>query len=189
MTALIAAEAILSNPNDYIPTKSEILIVVFDPQYKSTTTYSCVEKVDRQFSQTEQDARLKAEGIGAKFYLYGEYPESVRQEIFHAVSESNRVEKLTSLVKDTEVLDSGAIVWKSSKNCVPMHYFRDLNLLPPAAQKEAISAQNEVAIQAYIESQKNRTSEQIAEEEASMRAAFGNGTTVVNILTGKKTKL
>ncbi|HHJ3076740.1 TPA: hypothetical protein ACPVZG_000530 [Vibrio parahaemolyticus] len=189
MTAPITAEEILNNPQDYIPTKSEILIVVFDPQYKSTTTYSCIEKVDRQFNQTEQNARVKAEKIGAQFYLYGEYPESVQKQICHAVSESNRVEKLISLVEDTEVLDSGAIIWKTSKNCVPMDYFRDLNILPPAVQKETISAQDKAAIQAYIESQSNRTPDQIAEEEASMRAAFGKGTTVVNVLTGKKTKL
>ncbi|ELP5902300.1 hypothetical protein QTV49_004329 [Vibrio vulnificus] len=189
MKTPIQAAELLNNPKDYIPSKSEILIVVFDPQYKSTTTYSCIEKVDRQFGQTELDARMKAEKIGAQFYLYGKYPESVQQQIRYAVSESNRVEKLISLVEDTEVLDSGAIIWKTSKNCVPMDYFRDLDILPPAVQKEAISAQDKEAIQAYIESQRNRTPEQIAEEEASMRAAFGKGTTVVNVLTGKKTKL
>jgi hypothetical protein len=40
-------------------------------------------------------------------------------------------------------------------------------------------------IAAYIEAQKNRTPEQIAEERFEARAAFGAGEKVVNIITGE----
>lgn len=43
------------------------------------------------------------------------------------------------------------------------------------------------AIAEYIEAQKNRTEEQIAEERNAMRAAFGAGEEVVNIFTGEVT--
>jgi len=41
----------------------------------------------------------------------------------------------------------------------------------------------------YIESQANRSEDQLAEERFEMRAAFGEGETVVNVFTGKKTYL
>ena len=42
---------------------------------------------------------------------------------------------------------------------------------------------------AYREAQARRTPEQIAEERFEMMAAFGPGETVVNVITGEKTKL
>jgi cytochrome c553 len=44
-------------------------------------------------------------------------------------------------------------------------------------------------IAAYIESQKNRSAEQRAEELFEMRAAFGAGEKVVNVITGEVTYL
>jgi hypothetical protein len=44
-------------------------------------------------------------------------------------------------------------------------------------------------LEAYFESQANRTAEQIAEERFEMQAAFGKGEKVVNILTGEVTYL
>lgn len=45
------------------------------------------------------------------------------------------------------------------------------------------------AIKQYIENQAKRTQEQRDEELFEMRAAFGEGETVVNIFTGEVTKL
>jgi len=42
---------------------------------------------------------------------------------------------------------------------------------------------------AYADAQANRTPEQIAEENFEMRAAFGPGAEVVNVITGKVTRL
>lgn len=49
--------------------------------------------------------------------------------------------------------------------------------------------QDRIAIEEYIEARANRTREQIEEEMFEMRAAFGEGETVVNVLTGETTKL
>lgn len=44
-------------------------------------------------------------------------------------------------------------------------------------------------INIYLEARANRTPEQIAEENAEMRAAFGPGETVVNVISGERTTL
>ncbi len=56
------------------------------------------------------------------------------------------------------------------------------NLVATEKAREEYSAK---AIAEYIEAQKNRTEEQIAEERNAMRAAFGAGEEVVNIFTGE----
>ena len=42
------------------------------------------------------------------------------------------------------------------------------------------------AIERYRQAQEERSSEQRAEEMAEMRAAFGTGSTIVDILTGER---
>ena len=51
--------------------------------------------------------------------------------------------------------------------------------------REAREINDAKCIAAYIEGQKNRTPEQIAEERFEARAAFGAGEKVVNIITGE----
>src|SRR6056300_1756226 len=53
------------------------------------------------------------------------------------------------------------------------------------ATAAAREVSNKLAIAAYIEGQKNRTPEQIAEERFEARAAFGAGEKIVNIITGE----
>lgn len=53
------------------------------------------------------------------------------------------------------------------------------------ATRKARDIHNEKMIAVYFESQANRTAEQIAEERAMARAAFGPGNKLVNILTGE----
>ena len=50
---------------------------------------------------------------------------------------------------------------------------------------EAKKAQDKAAIAEYIKAQANRSEEQIAEERAMARAAFGAGEKMVNIFTGE----
>lgn len=49
----------------------------------------------------------------------------------------------------------------------------------------AKKAQDKAAIAEYIKAQSNRSEEQIAEERAMARAAFGAGEKMVNIFTGE----
>jgi len=44
-------------------------------------------------------------------------------------------------------------------------------------------------IEEYKKNRANRSAEEIAEERYEMRAAFGPGETVVNVLTGERTEL
>ena len=50
-------------------------------------------------------------------------------------------------------------------------------------------AEDMLFLEEYRENQKKRTPEELAEERFEMEAAFGKGTTVVNIITGERTKL
>ena len=51
---------------------------------------------------------------------------------------------------------------------------------------EARDVYTEKSIAEYIQAQKNRSAEQIAEERWEARAAYGPGETVVNIITGER---
>ena len=51
---------------------------------------------------------------------------------------------------------------------------------------QARDVYTERSIAEYIQAQKNRSAEQIAEERWEARAAYGPGETVVNIITGEK---
>jgi hypothetical protein len=56
------------------------------------------------------------------------------------------------------------------------------------AQAEARSKHSAETIRAYREAQSRRTPEEIAEQAYELRAAFGPGVEVVNVLTGKLTR-
>lgn len=78
---------------------------------------------------------------------------------------------------------NGALVWKASGNVVPMDVFRDAGYLPPKSQKAERDRQVDEHLAEYLERMKNY---QPSEEEMfEMRAAFGPGETIVNIITGK----
>ena len=51
---------------------------------------------------------------------------------------------------------------------------------------QARDVYTEKSIAEYIQAQRNRTQEQIAEERWEARAAYGPGETVVNIITGER---
>ena len=51
---------------------------------------------------------------------------------------------------------------------------------------EARDVYTDKSIAEYIQAQKNRSAEQIAEERWEARAAFGPGETIVNMITGER---
>jgi len=95
-----------------------------------------------------------------------------------------------SLKTDTYVVD-GILCWTSCRHQedrpVPMHVFKDADVEPPAGQKEACDAHTTKALAAYRKAMENHVPSD--EEMFEMRAAFGAGTEVVNVITGRRTKL
>lgn len=83
--------------------------------------------------------------------------------------------------------DGGVLRWKSNDRCVPMHCFEDAFCEPPALQQETVRAEDAAAIADYIARNKGR--QRSPEELFEMRAAFGEGATVVDVLTGDRTQL
>jgi len=90
-----------------------------------------------------------------------------------------------SLRDETFVGANGERRWKSNPTSViPMDVFRDAYVTPPASQQAERDACVEREIGAYRERMKNYVPS--AEEQFEMRAAFGPGRTVVNIITGQE---
>ena len=88
--------------------------------------------------------------------------------------------------------DDLVVFWKSNKRAVPndlMLKWLELGFVSKeqvlATEKKATKQFQEFMVE-YHKARAERTPEQIAEEEFEMRAAFGPGETVVNVLTGEK---
>lgn len=99
-------------------------------------------------------------------------------------------DKLAKQFEEAYVKD-GVVYWKSNNRSpfedmltdfMEAGFITEENI---ALTKKAKEEQDMEAIMSYIESQANRSEEQIAEERAEARAAFGPGEKIVNILTGE----
>ncbi len=119
---------------------------------------------------------------------YVEYYENPKHQ--YQIDEVNRI--MDNLMNGTYT-ENGVLRWTSSNNVPPEDILELADHIclgfDMAATQEARKQDVSNALAAYIEAQNNRTPEQIAEEEAEMRAAFGPGETVVNVFTGKKVTL
>ena len=89
--------------------------------------------------------------------------------------------------------DVNVLLWKSNDRSPMddlMSQWLELGLIDLAdfrATAKARKAQNDAFFAEYREARKNRTPEQIAEEAFELRAAFGPGETVVDVITGERT--
>ena len=97
--------------------------------------------------------------------------------------------------KNDHRIEDGVLLWNSNDRS-PMNdltsLWLELGLIDLAvfrATEKARDVQNTAAIAEWKIARANRTPEEIAEEHFEMRAAFGPGETVVNILTGEETVL
>lgn len=88
-------------------------------------------------------------------------------------------------------LKDGVVFWKSNDRSpfedmltdfMEAGFITEENVTATVAAKKQ---QDREAIAAYIKAQANRSDEQIAEERAMARAAFGPGEKIVNVLTGE----
>lgn len=95
---------------------------------------------------------------------------------------------IADLTEKCNVDANGVYRWKTSNNVVPGDIleaagFTDEGL---AANKVARDIQITETLTAYVKSQRNRSPEQIAEQQFGARAAFGTGVELVNAITGEK---
>ena len=88
-----------------------------------------------------------------------------------------------------EVEEDGAAKWISSGNYLPADVVEKLTFAgADFFSAEATAAKREAQTAAFLEDYR-RNHRTTAEERMEMEAAFGKGTTVVNIITGEKIRL
>ena len=99
-------------------------------------------------------------------------------------------ERLMSQRDNIEVEEDGAAKWISSGNYLPADVVEKLTFAgADFFSAEATAAKREAQTAAFLDSYRRNNKGPSEEEKAEMRAAFGEGTTVVNVITGKKTRL
>ena len=101
------------------------------------------------------------------------WKKNAEEEVKKAVAQAD--EKAT-------VDEDGAVRWKSNGRCLMDDFCEKLEYAGYPFSREA---QNEESIAEYRRNHRGLSGEALAEA----RAAFGEGATVVNILTGERTKL
>jgi len=90
---------------------------------------------------------------------------------------------------------SNVLKWVSNDRCIPndimlnMKRYGLVDQETVDATREAEKIDTDAFIAEYRVNRANRSAEEIAEEQFEMRAAFGPGETIVNILTGERTIL
>lgn len=85
--------------------------------------------------------------------------------------------------------ENGVYRWKSNDQ-IPFDDMLEENGIPADVRAKCVEvrdAELSAFVAEYKKARANRTPEQIAEEEFEMRAAFGPGERVVNVLTGETT--
>ena len=108
------------------------------------------------------------------------WKKNAEEEVRKAVAQAD-----TQATVDTD----GAIRWKSNGRYLMDDFCEKLEYAGYAFDREATAkkqdAQNEESLARYRRDDRGLSGEALAEA----RAAFGEGTTVVNVLTGEKTRL
>ena len=105
-----------------------------------------------------------------------------------AYNEEEKRQLIEDFDSETIVAD-GIVRWQSNNHVPPDEVLqvwiaagKQFDLDGSVKQREADSL---VYLEQYRKSRVNRSPEQIAEEQFEMRAAFGPGVTVVNVITGE----
>ena len=99
-------------------------------------------------------------------------------------------ERLLAQRDNIEVEADGAAKWISSGNYLPADVVEKLTFAgADFFSAEATAAKREAQTAAFLDSYRRNYKGPSEEEKAEMRAAFGEGATVVNIITGEKTRL
>ena len=87
---------------------------------------------------------------------------------------------------DATVEEDGAIRWNTNGNYLPDDFCEKLEYAGYDFSREATRAAREAQSEEFLASYRKNHRGFGAEEIAEARAAFGEGTTLVNVLTGEK---
>ena len=85
--------------------------------------------------------------------------------------------------------ENGAISWKSNGSYLPDDYCEKLEYAGYPFSREATKAAREAQVAKELAEYRSNYRGPSASDLDEMRAAFGEGTTVVNVLTGQKVRL
>ena len=134
---------------------------------------------ERKITETEENTmtRFEREISGS---LGAFWKKNAEEEVRKAVAKVDA---------DAAVEADGAIKWNSNGRYLMDDFCEKLEYAGYAFSREATAekreAQNAESLAEYCRNDKGLTGEALAEA----RAAFGEGTTVVNVLTGRRTRL
>lgn len=96
---------------------------------------------------------------------------------------------VTQAEKDAAVDEDGAIRWNSNGRYLMDDFCEKLEYAGFPFSRKATAEKREAQVEEELAQYRKNHRGFDAEELAEARAAFGEGTTVVNVLTGEKTKL
>lgn len=111
----------------------------------------------------------------------GDYwKKEAEREVQRAVAEADR---------NAIVEESGAIRWKSNGSYLMDDFCEKLEYAGYLFSREATRNARQIQVKKELEEYRRNWTEPSAEEKEEMRAAFGAGTTVVDVLSGRKIQL
>jgi hypothetical protein len=93
--------------------------------------------------------------------------------------------RLREWLRDGTDETDGILRWKSNGRVVPASAYRDAYCTPPAGSAEVERQEGEAFLEAY----RRLPHEHDAETLDEMRREFGAGSTVVNVVTGRRISL
>ncbi len=98
-----------------------------------------------------------------------------------------RLSLLEKLQTETYLGNLGELRWACNDAVVPLDVFADARIAPPAAQESARRSEVDAFLSEYRD--RNAGRKHSAEELSEMRAAFGPGARMVNVITGQVTQI
>ena len=101
------------------------------------------------------------------------------------------IAKMQQRVDNDEIRTNinGGAFWNSNGNYLPADCAEILSHTDFAFSLEETNRARKAQNEAFLENYRKNYQGPTAEEQAEMRAAFGEGATVVNVITGKRTRL
>ena len=102
----------------------------------------------------------------------------------------NEAERLKDKIFNKTNIENGILRWNSNDQVPPTDVLAFADFLGVAFDLDLSIETKETEqmnfLDDYINARATRSKEQIREEQAEMRAAFGTGETVVNVITGER---
>ena len=110
-------------------------------------------------------------------------------DYWQASAEQDVKEAVIDADKNAIVEDDGAIKWKSNGAYIPDDFCEKLEYAGYKFSREATAVKRNAQVQKELAQYRANYTGPSDEEIAEMRAAFGEGETVVDVITGKTIKL